>query len=58
MDKVLGVIGWRVFGSIGKIVDRWQRFRNLTSLQRVHSDEPGFYKWHHQNYRWYHKPAA
>jgi len=38
-----------VFGCIDKLVEQWLRLRNLTSVQRVHCDEPGFHKWYHQN---------
>lgn len=55
MDKVLGFINMKVFGSVDKLVAKWLRFRNQVPIQQRHSNEPGFYKWHHANYRWYTK---
>lgn len=53
MDKVLLFVGGTVFGLVDKLVEKWLRFRNLVSVQRMHSNERGAYKWHFQNYRWY-----
>jgi hypothetical protein len=54
MDKVLLFVSKKVFGCIDKAVGKWLRFRNLAPLQRMHSNEPGAYKWHYANYDWYH----